>query len=147
MARILVPALALLPACGSPAIGRGGAIYEVVVYSVNDRLTATRGAVGFPACTIQVGNRTARVWLARDPPRSEPSPPLFLADAAALKDGVLVEATWDAAVVHEVSEEELAVGAAVVHVPFRSPGHNPGVGYHTVELRFRRVASPAIAAK
>jgi hypothetical protein len=121
-------------------VGGGGAVYEVIVESVNGQRTALNGPAGHPACTIQVGNRTARVWLAATPPRSRSSPPLFVADAAALKEGILVEATWDSAVVHEITEDELAAEAAVVHVPY-------GTGFHTVELRFRRIAGPAIAVK
>jgi hypothetical protein len=132
--------LAMTGCATAPAVGGGGAVYEIIVHSVNGRPTAISGPVGYPAATIQVGDRTARVWLAGTPPRSNPSPPLFLVDAAALRAGVLVETSWEAAVVHQVTEAELDAEAAVVHVPF-------GRGFHTVELRFRRVESPIAAAK
>jgi hypothetical protein len=119
--------------CATPTIGRGGPVYEVIIHSVDDRPTALRGHAGYPACTIQVGDHTARVWLSGDSTDSgESSPPLLRADAAALAAGVLIESSWTAAVVHAVTEEELAVEAATVHVPYAG-------GYHVVELRFRRV--------
>jgi hypothetical protein len=122
-----------IASCATPVIGRGGPVYEVIIQSVNDQPIALRGHPGYPACTIQVGDQTARVWLARGK-AGEPasSPPILRADAAALLEGVLIESSWTAAVVHAVTAEELAVEAATVHVPY------PG-GYHVVELRFRRV--------
>jgi hypothetical protein len=124
---------ALVAGCATPSLGRGGPIYEVTIDSVDDHATALRGPAAYPACTVQVGDHAARVWLASSE-ASEPSvsPPLLRADAAALQAGVLIESSWTAAIVHAVTEEELAVGAATVHVPYVG-------GYHVVELRFRRV--------
>ncbi len=63
------------------------------------------------------------------------SPVVLEGDAEALKDGILVERTWSQAVVHNVTNEELAVGAAVVYVP--------GIPRPTtVELRFELVKVP-----
>ena len=39
---------------------------------------------------------------------------VFEADAEALKDGILVERSWNTATVHNVTDDELAAGAAVV---------------------------------
>src|SRR5436190_11007785 len=127
-------------ACATPSLGRGGPVYEVIIESVDERPTALRGPAGYPACTVQVGDHTARVWLAAgDPALSGAdmpiSPPILKADAAALEAGILLESSWTAAIVHEVTKEELAAEAATVHVPY------PG-GYHVVELRFRRVPLP-----
>lgn len=144
LGRVLCPATLLAALLGQgcalvPAVGGGGPLYEVSVHSINGRPTAANGPAAYPACTIQVGDRAARVWLAADPPRSRPSPPVLQADAEALMAGILVEASWEAAVVHEITPEELAAEAAVIHVPY------PG-GFHTVELRFHRIVPP-IAAK
>jgi len=73
-----------------------------------------------------------RVWLAAHPERDVPSPAIMKADAMALKAGILVERDWRSAVVHHVTEDELAVGAAVVYIPYLP---EPVV----VELRFRPV--------
>src|SRR3954468_3642474 len=122
MARYLIAALLLFMegACATPSIGRGGPVYEVIIHSVDDRPTALRGHAGYPACTIQVGDHAARVWLSSEASadNADSSPTLLRADAAALAAGVLIESSWDAAVVHAVTEEELAVEAATVHVPF-----------------------------
>jgi hypothetical protein len=122
--------------CGhTPAVGRGGPVYDIAVESINGRKTAPTGSISYPACTIQVGDQVARVWLA-GPERGDDvtSPTLLQGDAVALKEGVLVERSWSQAVVHRVTDEELAAGAAVVYVP-GTP--SPTV----VELRFW-VASP-----
>ncbi|MES1157975.1 MAG: hypothetical protein ABUL67_02635, partial [Haliangium ochraceum] len=88
--------------------------------------------MSFPAVAIQVGDRVAQVWLA-DPDRQDViSPRVLEGDAAALKDGVLVERSWTEAVVHQVTDEELAVGAAVIYVPGLKPTE--------VELRFDLIA-------
>ena len=42
---------------------------------------------------------------------------VFEADAEALKDGILVERSWNQAVVHNVTDAELAAGGALVSVP------------------------------
>jgi hypothetical protein len=121
-----------LGACATTAVGRGGQIYEVRVATVNGMPTALRGPVAHPACIVQVANQVATVWLAQ-PTREgndQVSPVVFQADGEALKEGILVERSWNQAVVHEVTDGELAAGAALVYVP--------GVGSKptTVELRF-----------
>lgn len=108
-------------------------MYEVTVESINGRKTASRGSISYPACIIQVGDQVARVWLA-DPDRGDDvtSPSLLRGDAIALKDGILIERSWSQAIVHEVTDDELRVGAAVVYVP--------GMPHPTVvELRFLAV--------
>lgn len=119
--------------CGHfPAVGRGGPVYAIRVDTVNGRKTADRGPLSYPACAIQVGDRMARVWVAHDSWGDVPSPVVLQGDAAALKAGILVERTWSQAVVHKVTDEELAAGAAVVYVP--------GLPHPTVvELRFDQV--------
>lgn len=120
----------------TPAIGRGGRVYAVRVASVDGHPTASRGSVNFPACTLQVGDRVARVWLAQ-PSRSDAvSPVIAEADEAALKSGVLVERSWGEAIVHHVSDAELMAGAAVVYVPST---YHPTI----VELRFEPVTGLA----
>jgi hypothetical protein len=117
----------------APAIGRGGTVYRVRVASVNGRATAARGPTAHPACVVQVGGRVATVWLANPSRRLSESPVVLEADAAALKDGILVERSWNAAVVYHVTDTELAAGAALVYVP--------GSGrLTTVELRFEPVS-------
>ena len=119
----------------APAIGRGGRIYAVAVDSVNGRRTADNGSIYFPAISIQVGDRFARVWLADQSRGDVTSPVVLEGDAEALKAGILVERTWNEAVVHKVTDEELAVGVAVVYVP--------GTPHPTVvELRFDQVSKP-----
>lgn len=116
-----------------PAVGRGGAVYAITVESVNGRKTADRGPTSYPACSIQVGDRVARVWLADDRQGNDvQSPTVLEGDAEALHQGILVERTWSQAVVHEVTDQELAAGAAVIYVP-GTP--RPTV----VELRFVRL--------
>jgi hypothetical protein len=132
-----VPALALasvlgmpLPGCASTmAVGRGGPVYEVRVATLNGTPTANRGPVAHPACVLQVGNQVAQVWLANASNQDHESPAVLVADAVALKDGILVERSWNEAIVHHVTDDELAAGAAVVYVP--SARH-----LTTVELRF-----------
>jgi hypothetical protein len=122
-----------LGACATTtAVGRGGQIYAVRVASVNGMTTALRGPAAHPACVVQVANQVATVWLAQ-PAREgndQVSPVVFEADGEALKEGILVERSWNQAVVHEVTDAELAAGAALVYVP--------GVAGRptTVELRF-----------
>ena len=126
-------------ACGhAPAVGRGGPVYAVAVDSVNGRRTADRGSVSFPAISLQIGDRVARVWLADESHGDVVSPVVLEGDAVALKDGILVERSWKEAIVHRATDEELAVGVAVVYVP--------GMPRPTiVELRFERI--PALSAK
>lgn len=118
-----------------PAIGRGGPVYAIRVTSVNGNPTAARGPRAYPACLLQVGDQVVRVWLA-DPSREAYTSPVVLrADAAALKNGILIERSWSEAVVHEVTDAELTAGAALVYVP--------GTRKHTtVELAFERVGNP-----
>ena len=60
---------------------------------------------------------------------------VFEADAEALKDGIMVERSWNMATVHNVTDDELAVGAAVVVLPaIPRP--------ITVELRFESGVAP-----
>jgi hypothetical protein len=115
------------------AIGRGGPVYEVRVETVNGIHTSLRGPVGHPACIVQVANRVATVWLANSAHADRESPVVFEADAEALKDGVMVERNWNTATVHNVTDEELAVGVAVVVL-----AANPRP--ITVELRFEPVS-------
>jgi hypothetical protein len=126
--------LLVLASCATtPAIGQRSAVYEIRVASLNGMPTASRGPLGYPACVLQVGDRVARVWLA-DPSRNDASSPVVMeADADALKNGILVERSWREAVVHQVTDAELAAGAAVVYVPSLA---KPTV----VELRFERAA-------
>ena len=117
----------------APAIGRGGPVYAIRVASVNGYPTADRGPAAYPACTMQLGDRVARVWLAQPSRTEEASPIVMEADEAALKAGILVERGWNEAVVHQVTDAELEAGAALVYVP--------GAVHPTaVELRFERVS-------
>src|ERR687885_34353 len=59
---------ASLVGCATPSLGRGGPVYEVIIESVDERPTALRGPAGYPACTVQVGDHTARDWLAAGDP-------------------------------------------------------------------------------
>jgi len=133
----LVALLSVVTGCATaPVIGRGGRVYAVRVASVDGHPTASRGTVAFPACTLQVGDRVTRVWLAHPSRQDAVSPVIVEADEVALKDGILVERSWGEAIVHHVTEAELEAGAAVVYVP--SPYH-PTV----VELRFEPVSALA----
>jgi len=113
-------------------VGRGGRVYAVRVAAVDGHPTSNHGAVAYPACTLQFGDRVARVWLAHPSHVDAVSPVIVEADEVALKDGILVERSWNEAIVHRVTDAELAAGAAVVTIP--SPYH-PTV----VELRFEPV--------
>jgi hypothetical protein len=107
----------------------------VAVDSVDGRKTADHGSVSYPAISIQVGDQFARVWLADESHGDVVSPAILNGDAVALKDGVLVERNWNQAIVHKVTDDELAVGYAVVYVP--------GMPKPTiVELRFERLPAP-----
>jgi len=127
---VLAIGVAALDGCATAtAVGQGGQVYQVRVATVDGMATALRGPAGRPACIIQVANRVATVWLAQPSRQDQPSPVALEADAEALKQGILVERSWNEATVHEVTEDELAAGAAVVYVPGR-------VKPTTVELRF-----------
>jgi hypothetical protein len=139
LARLLCALGAVAGCIHAPAIGRGGPVYAISVESINGRKTANRGSVSFPACAIQVGDRVAQVWLAYESRADVISPVVLEGDAVALKDGILVERSWTQAIVHKVTDEELAVGAAVVYVP-GSP--RPTI----VELRFEPV-KPSVTDK
>jgi hypothetical protein len=116
-------------------VGRGGPVYEITVESINGRKTAPSGSISYPACTIQVGDQVARVWLADvDRGDSVDSPTILRGDTVALKEGILIERSWSQAIVHQVTDEELSVGAAVVYLP--------GTPHPTVvELRFLAVTT------
>jgi hypothetical protein len=129
----LVTAGGLASCATSAAIGGGGPVFELRVVSINGHPTAVRGPSAHPACVLQVANRVAPVWLARPENAERESPVVLEADEAALKGGILVERSWNEAIVHEATDGELAAGAAVVYVPGRS-------GPTTVELRFDRVS-------
>jgi hypothetical protein len=117
---------------GAP-VERSGQLYEIAVASIDGYSTASRGPAAYPACTIQVGSNVARVWLAHPDNLDAVSPVVLTGDAAALKEGILVERTWQEAVVHQVTDDELAAGAALVYVP---GWHRP---HAVVELRFQPV--------
>ena len=131
----LLLAMLCFACAGAPAVGRGGRVYGIRIASLNGMPTAARGPRSYPACVIQVGDQVARVWLA-NPTREldqSPSPVLMEADAEALKQGILLERSWHEAIVHEVTDAELAAGAALVYIP--------GVRKPTaVELRFEPIA-------
>jgi hypothetical protein len=136
-----VPALPLffliiLAGCATaPAVGRGGLIYRVRVASMNGIPTTDHGPNSRPACTLQVGDRVVRVWLARSSESDQQSPVVLEADAEALKRGILLERSWQEAIVHEVSDVELLAGVAVVYLP--------GAGRPMlVELQFDPVQNP-----
>jgi hypothetical protein len=89
----------------------------VRVDSVDGNHTSLHGPSGRPACVVQVANRVATVWLASASHADRDSPVVFEADAEALKDGILVERSWNQAIVHNVTDDELAAGAALVTIP------------------------------
>jgi hypothetical protein len=123
----------LLGCASFPAVGRGGPVYEVRVDSIDGNHTSLRGPAAHPACIVQVGDRVATVWLASAGHADRESPVIFEADAAALKDGIVVERSWSQAAVHNVTDAELAAGAALVSLP--------GMPHPiTVELRFDPVS-------
>jgi hypothetical protein len=128
-------------ACATaPAVGRGGPVYEISIAAVDGQPTAARGPAAFPAITIQVGTEVARVWLAYPSHHHDTvSPVIMEGDAEALKDGILVERSWNEAVVYRVTEDDLSTGVAMVYVP--SMLHPPTV----VELHFDPAAKPATA--
>jgi hypothetical protein len=130
----LVAVLGAWEGCATgPAVRPGGGrVYAVRVSSVNGLPTASRGSVAYPACTVQFGNQVAQVWIAHPSHVNAVSPVILQADEATLKAGVLVERSWNEAVVHEVTDAELASGTAVIYVPsvFRMT---------TVELSFEPV--------
>lgn len=116
-----------------PAVGRGGPVYEVRVETVDGLHTSLLGPAGRPACVVQVANRVASVWIANAAHVDRESPVVFEADAEALKDGITVERNWNTATVHNVTDDELAAGAALVVIPARPRPIN-------VELRFDPVS-------
>lgn len=129
-------ALAVAGCATAPAVGRGGQVYEISIAAVDGLPTADRGPAAFPAITIQVGTRVARVWLAHPSHVDAVSPVIMEGDAEALKDGILIERSWNEAVVYQVTDEDLSAGAAVVYVP--SLNHPPTV----VEVHFDPVVGP-----
>jgi hypothetical protein len=104
--------------CATWSGGQGkGRVYKVRVSTVDGMPTANRGSVNNPACTVQFGNHVAQVWIAHPSRTNAVSPVIMEADEATLKAGVLVERSWNEAVVHEVTDAELASGIAVIYVP------------------------------
>jgi hypothetical protein len=117
-AYLWLPILAALQGCATaPAVGRGGQVYAVRVASVNGHPTSNRGSIAFPACTLQFGDRVVQVWLAHPSRLNAVSPVILEADEVALHDGILLERSWQEAVVHEVTDAELASGTAVIYIP------------------------------
>jgi hypothetical protein len=92
-------------------------MYAVRVTSLNGQPTSNRGSVGYPACTLQLGDQVMRVWLAHPSRENAVSPVIAQADEATLKAGILLERSWQEAVVHAVTDAELASGTAVVYIP------------------------------
>ena len=115
-----------------PPVGRGGRVYSVRVASVNGHPTATRGSIRYPACTLQFGDEVMQVWLAQPSRGNAVSPVIAQADEVTLKEGILLERSWQEAVVHEVTDAELASGTAVVYIPSIFE-------FTTVELTFEPV--------
>ncbi len=144
---ILIAGLALLgaPGCAhTTAIGRGGPIFAVSVESIDGYPVVTGGRSSGYCYLLQVADRAVRVWPVVRSPRAveadtfvppEAGETLLEADAEALKSGILIERSWNQAVVHEVTDEELDVGAAMIFVP----GERRSV---VAELRFRRIGDP-----
>lgn len=129
------------------AIGRGGPVFAVSVDSIDGYRVVTAGHIAGYSFTVQVADQVVRVWPVLPDPRAAGSDPLappesgpttlLEADAEALKSGILIERSWNQAVVHEVTDEELAVGAAVFFVP----GERRSV---VAELRFRQLRGPTV---
>lgn len=143
---VLGTAPGLLGAVGcahTAAIGGGGPVFAVSVESIDGYRVVMAGHMSGYSYLVQVGDVAARVWPVMrspgavegdGPPLPEPGETLIEADAEALKSGILIERSWNQAVVHEVTDEELDVGAAVVFVP----GERRSV---IAELRFRRLGA------
>jgi hypothetical protein len=138
-----------------PAVGGGGPVFAVSVESIDGYRVVTAGHIYGYSYMLQVADHAVRVWPvlrnvnfpgpgADAQPELGPSgdtpidagETLLEADATALKSGILIERSWTQAVVHEVTEEELEVGAAVILVP----GDRRSV---VAELRFRRLKEGA----
>jgi hypothetical protein len=125
------------PGCASSRTAGGDLahrprVYAVRVSSVDGHPTANRGSISHPACTLQFGAQVARVWLAHPSRQNAVSPIIVQADEETLKDGVLLERSWQEATIHKVTDAELESGIAVVYIPSI---------YHltTVELSFEPV--------
>jgi hypothetical protein len=139
--------VALLAGAGcahTTAIGRGGPVFAVSVESIDGYPVVTGGRSSGYCYLLQVADRAVRVWPVVRSPRTvevdtfaphESGETLLEADAEALKSGILIERSWNQAVVHEVTDEELDVGAAMIFVP----GERRSV---VAELRFRRIGDP-----
>jgi hypothetical protein len=116
--KLVLGALVVAVGCAhAPAIGRGGRVYSVRVASVNGHPTSNRGSIAYPACTLQLGDQVAQVWLAQPSRDNSVSPVILQADEVALKAGILLERSWREATVHEVTDAELASGIALVYIP------------------------------
>jgi len=134
-----------------PAIGGGGPVFAVSVESIDGFRVVTAGHIYGYSYMLQVADHAVRVWPvlhntnfpgpgvdgqpelgSSGDTAADVGETLLEADATALKSGILIERSWTQAVVHEVTEEELEVGAAVILVP----GDRRSV---VAELRFRRL--------
>ena len=125
--------VALAGCAHGPAVGGGGRIYEISIESIDGLPVTTRGSSTGLFYVVQVGDRLATVWPVTPALNHDDRPIVLLeADAQALHDGILIERTWRLAVAHEVTDDELAAGAALVYVPGLQ-------GASPVELRFRPV--------
>jgi hypothetical protein len=106
-------------------------MFAVSIESIDGRSVVTTGHMSELSFVVQIGERLVRVWLGKTAPDgpSEPTP-IMEVDARSLKSGILLESSWTHAVVHDVTEEELAAGAAMIYVP--GDRHSA-----VVEVRFR----------
>lgn len=90
----------------------------MAIQSIDGRSVVTTGPSSQPSFLVQVGEQLVRVWPTRPAPNGPDEPATLLeVDAQALKAGILIESSWTEAVVHEVTEDELAAGAALIFVP------------------------------
>ena len=100
----------------APAIG-GVRVYAIRARDLGER-HAYRPLRGKPdpgaiRPAYRPGRRLCRrgIWLGRSSAHPDrQSPVVFEADAEALKDGILVERSWNTATVHNVTDDELAAG-------------------------------------
>ncbi len=100
--------------------------------------TAADGPTALPVCTVRVGNKSTKVWLAagaKTGTTAVPAPPTFEASANDLKAGIEINTAWQSFTVYSLSEVELKFGRASIEVP-ATP--KPVM----LELRFRPAGPP-----
>ncbi len=108
----------------------GTPVYEMTVLFMDGLRAAASGPTELPLCTIKVGSRETKVWLAPDRATHVDKVPTLVASETDFKTGIEINTAWQTTVMYSLTNVELKLGRASVEVP--------GIPKPIiVELRFR----------